>query len=313
MATIRVKDDAHWRELRRQHVGGSEVAALFGEHPYLTRFELWHRKKGTLPEPDLSENERVFWGTLLEPAVAAGVASKTGWKVQKVRRYYSLRPDLGLGASLDYEIIAHDRGPGVLEIKTADWLVVRGWENGEPPLSYELQVQLEMRASGRRWGAMGVLVGGNDLRLFEYERRDKTIGIIEREIDSFWKSIEGGIEPKPDFARDGQAIGALYGVATPDKIVDLSDSNRLPILIDEYKAAQALKNENDKKQDAAKAEIMALVGDAEFALCGDWRIKTSMVAGQPDRLITEAMVGETIKGRKGYRGLWISQRKEKAT
>ena len=95
---IALNDDAHWLELRSQHVGGSEVSALFGEHAQLTEFELWHKKMGNLPEPDFSDNERMFWGTILEPAIATGVAKKTGWTVRKVRRYLS-NPECGLGGS----------------------------------------------------------------------------------------------------------------------------------------------------------------------------------------------------------------------
>src|SRR6185437_11795560 len=68
VTALPINSDAEWRQHRKRHVGGSEVAALFGEHPHLTKFELWHRKAGSLPDPDLSDNERVFWGQTLEPA-----------------------------------------------------------------------------------------------------------------------------------------------------------------------------------------------------------------------------------------------------
>src|ERR1700689_4565543 len=103
--TIAIESEDHWRALRSKHVGGSEVSALFGEHGRITPFELWQRKAGNVPEPNLSDNERVFWGQILEPAIARGVAEKTKWNVRKVHRYHSLLPELGIGASLDYEVV----------------------------------------------------------------------------------------------------------------------------------------------------------------------------------------------------------------
>lgn len=310
--SIAIESDVQWHELRSQHVGGSEVAALFGEHAQLTEFELWHRKKGLLPEPDLSDNDRVLWGQLLEPAIANGVGAKTGWDVWKVKDYYSARPALALGGSLDYSVIGQDRGPGVLEIKTADWLVAKRWDNGEPPLSYMLQIQSYLALTGWSWGCMAVLVGGNDLRLFEYEARPKTISIIEQRVAAFWKSIEDNTPPKPDFGADHDAISMLYGTAEAGKVVDLSGSNRLPELIAEYQDAAAKKREGEKAAKAAKAEIHTLMDSAEIAICGDYTIKAGVVKGVADRIIKPEDVGGIVKGREGYRGLWISTSKRES-
>ena len=54
---------------RAAHVGASEYAALFDCSPYVTAFELFHRKAGNIDSPDLSDNERVEWGVRLEPAI----------------------------------------------------------------------------------------------------------------------------------------------------------------------------------------------------------------------------------------------------
>ncbi len=75
MKTTQIRDDAHWHRLRSEHVGGSEVAALFGEHAQLTKFELWHQKNGTLPT-SFEETKRMTWGKRLEATIAAGVAER---------------------------------------------------------------------------------------------------------------------------------------------------------------------------------------------------------------------------------------------
>lgn len=300
--SIQVRDEAHWRELRAKHVGGSESPALFGEHPNLTPFELFHRKKGTIPEPDLSDNDRVFFGSLLEPAIAAGVSKKNPeWTVRKVRRYLS-NPEVGTGGSADYEILGiPSRGPGILEIKCADWIVVKNWEDGLPPLRYELQIQHYLSLTGWSWGCMAVLVGGNELRMFEYERRPSTIAIIEAKVAEFWQSIRENREPKPDFGQDGATISSLYGSTVAGKMVDFSSSNRLPELLAEYEQAAAQEKAGKSAREAAKAEILTIIGDTELALCGQSKISCKMIAET-----------DIAYRRKSYRDFRITKRKVEA-
>src|SRR3546814_1732788 len=65
-------DDA----FRSSVVGASEVSALFGCNPWLTEFELWHRKAGNVATPDFAHNERTFWGTILEPVILAAASER---------------------------------------------------------------------------------------------------------------------------------------------------------------------------------------------------------------------------------------------
>lgn len=300
MKSQRISNDEQWRGLRGQHVGGSEVAALFGEHAQLTKFELWQMKKGHLAYTPI-ESTRMFWGSTLEPAIAAGVAAQTGWQIRKVRRYFSMLPDVGLGGSLDYEIVSHERGAGILEIKNADWLVVRDWEYGEPPLSYELQVQSYLAVTGRRWGCIAVLVGGNDLRRFEYERREETIAIIRENVQEFWGSIAANKPPPPDWTRDAATITRLYQSVTAGKTINLAGSNRAPELIDNYMKAQADEKDAGERKAAAKSELLTLIGDHEYALCGAAKISAKSVK--------EAHISYD---RKPYRDFRISVSQKKA-
>src|SRR3546814_14288653 len=66
-------DDA----FRSSVVGASEVSALFGCNPWLTEFELWHRKAGNVATPDFAHNERTFWGTILEPVILAAASERS--------------------------------------------------------------------------------------------------------------------------------------------------------------------------------------------------------------------------------------------
>jgi len=61
-------DRNHWLELRRADVTSTEVGALFGISPYMTRFELWHQKRSS-GVVDVEPSERMQWGTRLQDAI----------------------------------------------------------------------------------------------------------------------------------------------------------------------------------------------------------------------------------------------------
>lgn len=67
------RDD--WLAVRKTGIGGSDAAAAVGLSPYKSQLELWLEKTGRdagLVTPDPQDTkEPVYWGTLLEPIVAA--------------------------------------------------------------------------------------------------------------------------------------------------------------------------------------------------------------------------------------------------
>lgn len=260
---------------RSQFVGASEVAALFRVHPHLSKFELWHLKAGKIPGLD-NENERVFWGSTLEPAVARGLMLSKGWKVHKVHRHIKHKTVKGMAASLDYEIVAHVNGPGVLEVKTVDYLIFMDW--GEViPLHYEIQLQHQLSVTGRKWGAIALLVAGNELHVFERQRNERLIARIEQEVKSFWDSIKAGVPALPDYEIDLQAIRALYPHSN-GKTVDMSGDNRLVECCSQYQIVSAQLSELKKKQEALKAEIYDKIGNNKIVRAGEYQIKTSEIA-----------------------------------
>src|SRR3990167_8295884 len=128
MTDIPIESEAHWHSLRSKHGGASEAAALCGESPWLTEFQLYHQKAGTLPPTDFSDNAAVNAGRFFEPAIAAWASEKWAddgvqWPLRKVHRYIECGDCPEMGASLDFE--ESDTGVPV-EIK---WSVYgQGWE-----------------------------------------------------------------------------------------------------------------------------------------------------------------------------------------
>jgi predicted phage-related endonuclease len=285
-------------------VGASEVAALFGQSPWLTHFELWHRKAGNVATPDFNavehgqpENERVYWGVKLEPVVIEAACER--WGYRPLETPARIDNGKGLGGHPDKIVMCPQRGRGILEVKTADWLVAKGWGD-EPPLHYLLQSQAYQGLAGCDWGDVIVLVGGNELRRFQYQFRPVIYADIEARVVEFWRSIDAGKPPKPDYTRDGTTLVEVIG-APVDAVVDLTRHNRAGILAADFLEAKARKAAAEGDMETAKAELIEIVGGASIAKLEGYRIGCGMTAATPGKLVTEEMVGTHIGARKGWR------------
>jgi predicted phage-related endonuclease len=287
-------DDA---KFRAEHVGASEVAALFGCCPYATEFELWHRKAGNIDATDLSDNERVQWGVRLEPVIIAAACDK--WGYTPLETPTALSNGEGLGGHPDKIVMCPVRGRGILETKTADWLVAKKWGD-EPPAHYLLQANTYAGLAECDWADIIVLVGGNELRRYQYDFRPVIHADVEAKVRNFWQSIRDGKPPKPDYTRDGDALLELAG-ESDGTLIDLRHDNYASDLADQYLEAKRRVAEAETDVDRIKAELIEKIGSATFAMLPAHRISAAMTKGSVGTLITQEHIGTTIGARKGWR------------
>lgn len=307
---INPADRDEWLKLRTQDITSTEVAALFGCSPYSTLYEVWHRKKaGDILT--LDENERMFWGTRLQDAIASGVAEKQGWRVKRWDHYSRLE-EARMGSSFDFggKLATDPVDSGevfILEIKNVDkmvfdkdWLVL---EDGsyEAPVHIELQVQHQLAVSGHRVAYIGALVAGNTLVLIRRERDEAVIARIFEEVAKFWKSIDDNVEPAPDFARDAEFIISLYQHSEPGKMYDARGDAEFLIHAQAYKQAKEQIKKLDEEADGNRAWMMARMKDADKVVGDGFKISAGIVAETPVSYL-----------RKAYRMFTLTLKKEKA-
>lgn len=63
---------SEWLDIRNSFklcLGGSDMSVVCEHNEYTTKAKLFDEKLGLIPPTDLSENERVFWGTIQEPVL----------------------------------------------------------------------------------------------------------------------------------------------------------------------------------------------------------------------------------------------------
>jgi putative phage-type endonuclease len=305
--------EADWLAHRQRDVTSTESAALFGMSPYVTAFDLWHRKRsGTAPE--FKQNDRMKWGNRLEAAIAHGIAEEQGWEIRPMKEYMR-DPDARLGSSFDFVITSLGE-PVHLEIKNVDYLAFRdGWiehDDGsiEAPEHIEMQVQHQMAVSGFKRAFIGAFIGGNRGVVIERERDEDVIRAIRHRVAEFWRTVDAGQEPEPVMPDDAQTLIRMNQYAQPGKVLDASSDEEIARLVDEYRQANAAKKNAEEDAEVAKARLLEAIGDAEKVLLPGYTISASMIADTPPTLITDEMVGQTYGGRKGYRNLRITAKKK---
>lgn len=311
MKVVPVKDEAQWHELRRKHVGGSEVAALFGLSPYQTRFDIWHIKAGNISGAQL-DAERIEAGNFMEPAIASWAAKRWGVDLRKFSGYVIHPTVEGMGCTPDYIstdatlIVQVKNVDGMEFYKNEQWDCV-GEVLTKAPMHILLQCQHEMACTGIAKGWLVVCVGGNRLLRMEIEPRPKTAEKLETEVKAFWDSVHLGAEPKPDFQADADTIAALNPHCVEGKSIDLSTNNRAHEVAANWLCGKKMEAEGSAMKDEAQAELLLMIGDAESATVGDMVIKASTVKATAGKKITAGMVGMVTGARKAYRKFSIAQ------
>lgn len=301
-APVKIETDA---EFRHRVVGASEVAALFGVSPWLTRFELWHRKNGTIATPEFNArhvdgkpiNSRIHWGVKLEQLIIDEACER--WGYEPLEMPSRVDNGAGLGGHADKLVWCPERrAKVVLEAKTVDWLERKKWGD-EPPTQYLLQPNTYaglLEAEYFDVVAM-VLGGGTDLERHQNAFRPKLYAETERLVVEFWESVRAGKPPKPDYFRDGEALREVIG-EPDDTVIDLTRNNRARLLAADFLDAKGRMKAAEAEMEAARNEMLEIIGTAGVAMLEGYRVACNMTKGTVDR---EAKPGEIIKGRRGYR------------
>jgi putative phage-type endonuclease len=296
---IKPESREHWLKMRSQDLTSTDMAALFGISPYLTEFELYHRKKSA-KVIEIEENERMKWGNRLEDSIARGVADEKGWRDLVPFKDYARVPEFRIGSSFDYY---RTEAAALVEIKNVDGIqYARNWIddgiNLEAPPHIELQVQHQMLVAGIQRCYLVALVGGNSLTVIERQFAPAIGNAILKKAQAFWQRIEIGKEPQVDFEKDARFIKELYSHAEPNKMVDATAE-----IIEQanlYQQVSAMIKELEKSKETHKAKLLTMIGDAEKVKGEGFTISAGMVGPS-----------EYMVKREGYRNFKITFKKQK--
>jgi len=190
-----------WLRERKNYLGGSDLGAIAGLNPYRTALDVYLDK--TSDDIACETSPAIRWGTLLEDTIAKEYAEVTGQTIE-IEPNTIYHPSMKfLGANIDRWVGDKEY---VLECKTAGF--TRGKEWGEEgtdqiPESYLVQVAYYAAICAVPKVDIAVLIGGQDFRIYTYERTKELEDKLIKIACNFWDNhIEKRIPPKCVSTRD---------------------------------------------------------------------------------------------------------------
>jgi predicted phage-related endonuclease len=267
-----------WLEWRSHDVTASDVAALFGAHPYgKTRLGLWADKRG-LTE-GLADSDVVRRGRWGESAVLSMLADeRPDWTITTPKVYLRDRV-IRLGGTPDAEAVDPERdGVGVVQCKiVAESVFDREWIAGAPPLGFQLQTLSEMALDGASWGVIAALVMERYAWrpiIFDLARNEAAEARIRAGVVQFWNDFDADLMPVLDPENDAETVKALYPKAEiKDPPLDLSGDNELPGMLQRRATLLALAKDTKAHVDLIETNVKAKLALHERATVPGWRIK----------------------------------------
>ena len=257
-------------DARRTGIGGSDIAAVLGISPYKSAHEVYEEKVNGLTQ-DLSNNEKVVWGNLLEEPIAKRYEQVTGKKLSITNMIRSGDYPF-LIASPDRTIINEKRG---LEIKAVGEHTKHLWgENGSQiiPEYYYLQAAHYMLVLDYQAWDVAALIGGQELRIYSFERDTEIDQLIIQGAFDFWANhVQKKLAPPKDYSKpDVQQLikrknnlVSEASIALPDEYVAVA--NQLEEAKEQIKHYQSLQKE-------AEAKLLDAIGEAGKATLPDGRV-----------------------------------------
>lgn len=201
---------AEQRAKRRKSIGGSDAAAAVNLSPWSTPYQLWCEKTGVSEPKDLSTNDFIHFGNVLEDIVAAEFVRRKArdydnpevLRVARVNQPFTHPDHPWMTANIDRRVVGKRRifnQREGLECKTASLYTAKEWGEVEDqiPLQYLCQVMHYMAVTG--WDAwhVAVLIGGNDFRMFRIQRDEEFIEDLIKREKEFWDCVVSNTPPEP--------------------------------------------------------------------------------------------------------------------
>jgi len=212
---------------RSTYLGGSDVAPILGISPWRTPLDVYLDKiQPRKEETDPGRLKVLNRGKRMEPYVIDLLAEETGLEIIRRGERY-LDPDLDfIAAEIDAEAATGEN----IEIKTVSPFKAREWgeeQSDEIPLHYAAQAMHGMMVTSREVCVFGVLIGGDDFRVYRIERDDVTIDAIRQKEIEFWSRIQARQAPEPSTVSD---VFRLFGTKDSGLAVEASESLQADVI-----------------------------------------------------------------------------------
>lgn len=275
---------AEWLRLRRNGIGGSDAAAILGMSPWKSPMDVWLEKTGEFTRDD-EDNEKMYWGTVLEAVVAEEFTRRTGVKTRRRNAMLQSRKHPFMIANVDRLVVGEPAG---LECKTTGLYNVDDWRIGIPEY-YFPQVQHYMAVTGYPVWYVAVLIGGQEYKHYEVPRDDGFIRELVAAERDFWRRVTEKVPPPIDGTKAStELLTRLYPEAEEGTEIELP-LDALALIIQYEEACRQEKEIQCVKNEAAN-KLKDMLGSHERGFIHDRQVIWKNVVSR--RLDTKALQNE---------------------
>lgn len=255
---------ADWLHARTSAITATDALPLADESiAYESRWSVWARKSGIVPEAESVPSRFMDWGNRLEPVVFDWYCETTGSKAERKPWRIARRKDKPhLTCSPDGLDFAQRLA---VECKNVGHYKADEWEGGASPLKYVVQAQHQMMVLGWDRCDLAVLIGGNQPEIRPQARDEAFIACLEAACDDLWRRVlENDPPPRTGGPGEDDILSRLFPSATPGLRINLPPESA------EYHAdlerAKGLEKLAEEMHARAKALLKGLMGDAEIGV-----------------------------------------------
>lgn len=268
---------AAWNEARSGlTVTATEIAAVVGLSPWMSRFTLWHKKAG-LATPPFEMTPPVEWGNRLEDAVAVKwqdehpdrLAAPAGTWRHRDRDWQVATPDRLVYPQPADQFDVPEQAEELLEVKTSPFGDEWGSDGADDgvPVHYRCQAMWQMDATGLRRTHFAVLIGGWDYREYVVDYDEAEAYILRSAADQFLADVRNDFRPDIDGATDTYQTIKAQPLGREDRDVEISVE-----LAARYEVAQMQARVAESDLAHARSLVLDEIGDGWRATCHERRI-----------------------------------------
>lgn len=310
-----------WLDTRRLlGIGGSDAGAIMGCNKYKSPYALWLDKMGLAEKTDAGAPAK--WGHRLEPVIAAAYAEDynvavVGWPVILKSKdndfmfanvdYWEVEPSeqFPAGKVVDWRNTEVPPGIiGIIECKTSGIAspgTAHQWDNDQIPASYYWQGLHYSLVAGVPTVTFVALLGGRGLITRDMPIIDEDAESLIAAEAMFYDLVMSQTPPDVDGSdATEEALKQQFAESDPGTIYDGGD--KLLDLWNEFNAAKAAAEKADGIRKSLRAEILAMVGNAEIGEANGQKLFTYK-SGKPVETV------DADKLRSNFPEIWDAVKK----
>jgi len=256
------------KEMRINHLGGSDMAAILGVDPYRNAYDVYLEKTEQLKEGKVSDAAEA--GNYLEDGVLNFAEARLGKLVRNQYRSAKERGiDCPIGVNCDAIIVEPNNGDAKkgepVEAKTSQLYYYRGGEWGkegtdEVPDRTILQCHAQMLCTGTETCHVPALVGGKGLVMYHVNIDEELKELLIVNSNDFWNNHVLKNIPPEDLVPSLPVIKRIK--REPDTIIEIPQD-----IVSNWILSKEQLKAAEKNKKSAESLLLAALGTAEAGRC----------------------------------------------